>query len=142
MPHTQTITKLTTQTFRSLWLDQRGIEVPDSRIKLSFAPIIETFGLSGSYCLLHWQAKPKGLRRFGVYCSTSDSYTAIDHDRLRINASGQSLALQINETLHKTVPTAVLYYPHCQLIDKTDYFLIAVTPEIAPEIPMEVMGEV
>jgi hypothetical protein len=140
MHHTQTITKLTAKTFRSLWLDQRGIEVPDSRIKLSFAPITETFQLSGSYCLLHWQAKPKGLRRFGVYCSTSDSYTAIDHDKLRINASGQSLTLQINETLHKTVPTAVLYYPHCQLIDKTDYFLIA--PEIAPEIPMEVMGEV
>jgi hypothetical protein len=121
--HTQLITKLAPQTFRSIWQNHQGLELPDSRLKLSFAPLIEAFALSGQFCLLHWQAKPKGLRRFGVYCSTSDSYTGIDHDRLKINASGE--ALQISEQQHKTVPTAVLLYRDCRLIDRESYFVIA-----------------
>jgi hypothetical protein len=98
----QTIEKLAESTFRCSW------NAPDSTLKLNFDVLIEHFGLTGQFCLIHWQAKPKGLRRWGVYCSAEDTYFSTDYDRLIFDKSLDVEALQVDEKVIKTVPTAVL----------------------------------
>lgn len=89
--------------------------VPDSTINLDFRPLQEEFNLTGVYCLLHWQARPKGLRRWGVYESLNDNYLSLDFHNLLISPSLKSGALQINENIHATLPTAVMLYEKCYL---------------------------
>ncbi len=98
---TQTIEKLANGTFRSQW---QG--VTDSTLKLNFDVLIEHFGLTGEFCLVHWQAKPKGLRRWGVYCRAADMYYAADEILFDEGLTVETL--QMDERIVKTVPTAVL----------------------------------
>lgn len=108
MPN-QVIQKVAPQIFTSHW-EQNGEIINGSQIKLNFQPLIKQFSLTGNYVLIHWQAKPKGLRRFGVYCST-DCYQAVDHNKLVFNDLPFSLmnAIQVDENFVRTVPTAVLH---------------------------------
>jgi hypothetical protein len=89
--------------------------VPDSTINLDFRPLQEEFNLRGVYCLLHWQAKPKGLRRFGIYESLNDNYLSVDSSNLLISPSLKTGVLQIDEKIHATLPTAVMLYEKCYL---------------------------
>ena len=98
----QVIEKIGAGKFRSYW----G-KVPDSEIIMDFNPIINEFNLRGNFCLLHWQAKPFGLRRWGVYCRNTDTYNSIDYSDFMKSAILGSL-LQIDETKHQTKPTAVI----------------------------------
>lgn len=41
--------------------------VPDSLLELNFAPFYSIYDLAESDVLLHFQAKPKGLRKWGIY---------------------------------------------------------------------------
>ncbi len=87
--------------------------VPNSDLELDFNPIIDNFNLKGDYLLLHFQAKPKESRQWGVYASKTDSYHSIkefDLDR------PQARSLHLDETRHKTVPTAVLLIENARLI--------------------------
>ncbi|MCC3513616.1 MAG: hypothetical protein JGK29_32860 [Microcoleus sp. PH2017_17_BER_D_A] len=70
--------------------------LPDFELKMDFNPIIDKFHLAGSFCLVHWQAKP--LDKYypftwnGALCSTPPRF------------------LQIDEELVKSVPTAALLF--------------------------------
>lgn len=81
----------------------------DFELKMDFNPIIEAFRLTGFFCLLHWQAKPFGLRRWGIYDAGIDKYFATTWDHLHI-ANCTGTPLQIEETKVTTVPTAVIYF--------------------------------
>lgn len=74
---------------------------------LDFEPIVRTYNLQGDFCLLHWQAKPKGLRQWGLYDNSSQYYYSFKESQF-IRQSLIVQPLQIDETEHKTVPTAVL----------------------------------
>ncbi|NJL43613.1 MAG: hypothetical protein HC935_10725 [Pseudanabaena sp. SU_2_4] len=63
------------------------------------------------------------LRRWGIYCHKSDRYHSCDHDRLLIGATLIE-PLQIDESLFKTVPTAVLYMPYTQVAIEGDKVVI------------------
>ncbi len=80
---------------------------------LDFNPILQGFGLEGPYVLIHRQGKPKGLRTWGIYDSSSQSYfsDSFEGDQPLIGISEVSL-LQLNENIHKTLPTAVIYIPN------------------------------
>jgi hypothetical protein len=91
--------------------------LPDFELKMDFSPIIERFKLSGKYCLLHWQAKPKGLRRWGIYDGEKDDYFASDWDKFELKTP-QVIPLQLDENIITTVPTAVLLLPNCGCIYK------------------------
>lgn len=109
----KTITKLSKAKFK-ITTDN----VPNSAIELDFNPIIDTFKLKGSYSLLHWQAKPKGHRQWGVYSSLTDSYVSVADVDLNF---GKIKTLQLNDATAATVPSAVLHYPDgklCQIGDK------------------------
>jgi len=82
--------------------------LPDFNLALDFNPIIQRFNLQGSFCLLHWQAKPFGLRRWGVYDGGKDSYVACEWNQIEVLKSPR--CLQIDETVSSTVPTAVLFF--------------------------------
>jgi len=80
--------------------------VTGSELQLDFNPIIEEFGLKGNFTLIHWQARPKGYRQWGIYTSQDDTYRTMA--QLKINfATVQSL--QLDDVTAKSIPSAVLY---------------------------------
>ncbi len=93
----------------------------DFELKMDFNPIIDKFNLAGKFCLLHWQAKPFGLRRWGIYDGGIDKYFAATWDCIDVNCSG--IPLQLDETIVKTVPTAVIYFKNSQVAE-TNYLSI------------------
>lgn len=102
--------------------------MPDFRLEMDFKHIIDQFHLKGQFCLLHWQAKPFGQRRWGVYDGgKAQKYASLRYCELEVRAIPQ--LLQVDENIIKTVPTAVLYFPKCQLV-KNGYYSITSTPEV------------
>lgn len=73
---------------------------------LNFNPLIERFKLSGNYQLIHWQARPKGSREWGIYNSKDDSYRSLEDFELQ----GKFKSLQIPDSEAKSIPSAVLLY--------------------------------
>ena len=82
--------------------------LPEFKLVLNFNPIVEQFSLSGKFCLLHWQAKPFGLRRWGLYDGAKDSYVACEWNQIELLKNPR--CLQIDEAIASTVPTAVLHF--------------------------------
>ena len=78
------------------------------RMFLDFNPIIDRYKLAGIYILLHFQAKPKGLRTWGIYDSLTQNYYSSERFLLP-ERNYRTKFLQIDENLHRTVPTAVVY---------------------------------
>lgn len=88
------------------------LSIPDFILRLNFEPIIEEFNLEGDFTLLHWQAKPKQLRRWGAFCQSQGvtQYHAFD----RFTSQGnQHKGFQLDESETLFVPTAVICYPGC-----------------------------
>ncbi|NJO99182.1 MAG: hypothetical protein HC775_16760 [Hyellaceae cyanobacterium CSU_1_1] len=81
--------------------------VPESEINLDFNPLINQFELTGDYYLIHWQARAKGYRQWGIYRTCDDSY----HSRLKIPmAYGGWSTLQLEDATATTLPSAVLFF--------------------------------
>jgi hypothetical protein len=120
----QKVIKLDRGKFNISWTELHGID-NKHKIVLDFKPIIETFKLSGAFCLTHWQAKPFGKRRWGIYCSRSDNYYPTDYDQVTLPAI-QSQLLQIDETKTQFPPSAVVYYPDCVVLQRDDGHLAIV----------------
>ena len=95
--------------------------MPEFSLEMNFKPIVDWFRLKGQFCLLHWQAKPFGQRRWGVYDGGTESYTSVKHCEVELKVLPQML--QVDENLIKTVPTAVLYFANSKLV-KNDYYSI------------------
>ncbi len=82
--------------------------VRNSFLHLNFNPIITQYKLKGVYCLLHWQARPKYYRRWGIYYSPHDYYYSFYWNELSVSEKIVCKALQIDEAKFKTMPTAVV----------------------------------
>ena len=80
--------------------------VTGSELDLDFQPVIDQFGLEGDFILIHWQARPKGHREWGIYSSRDDSYRSTSE--LAINLATVK-SLQLDDATAKTIPSAVLY---------------------------------
>lgn len=106
----QKIIKLGKGQFRVFW---EGKE--KQALRLNFNPLIEVIENKDSV-ILHWQGRPFGLRRWGVYCIQSDTYYGIDADKL--NLKGCPKTIQIPELQNRTIPTAVLVFENCKVIKK------------------------
>ena len=98
--------------------------MPDFNLRMDFNPIIEQFRLRGKFCLLHWQAKPFGERRWGVYDGGMDDYVSVKYCELELRVI--SRLLQLDENIIKTVPTAVLLFPNSQLTKNGYYSIISI----------------
>jgi hypothetical protein len=81
---------------------------PEQALNLDFNPIVSFFQLEGEFCLLHWQARPRGLRRWGIYDSIQDCYHPLDWHSFNKTVGILSL-LQISDDYSPSaLPTAVL----------------------------------
>ena len=80
--------------------------VTGSELELDFQPVIDEFNLEGNFILIHWQARPKGHREWGIYSSRDDNYRSIAE--LKLNNVWLK-SLQLDDTTAKTIPSAVLY---------------------------------
>lgn len=80
--------------------------VPNSTLEIDFNSVINELELTGDFILLHWQARPRGLRQWGVYFSTTDMY----HSFLfyKIPKEYEWKGMQIEEKPGQLPPTAVL----------------------------------
>ncbi len=118
----QIVTKLAPRQFRIEW---NGTQ--NSRILMDFTPIIKVFNLKGNFALLHWQAKPFGLRRWGIYTSFDDEYHPFDYHQLHSETPKNISVLQIDENKWKTKPTAVIYVPNSKIVkddNRQEYLLL------------------
>lgn len=81
------------------------------------APLTVDFSVFRPWCregpavLLHWQARPKGLRRWGLFDCVADQYFGCDWNKLQFPRMVQLVPLQLDERLIQSVPTAVLWIP-------------------------------
>ena len=101
--------------------------IPNSELELDFNPIIDEFNLKGDFLLIHWQAKPKGYRKWGIYASKSDRYyslSAIDMERWTGNT------LQLDDLTAKTVPSAVLLVRDARLIIVDDWAIVCTRQQL------------
>ncbi len=80
--------------------------VAGSELELDFQPVIDQFELEGDFILIHWQARPKGHRQWGIYSSRDDNYRSTSE--LAINLASVK-SLQLDDATAKTIPSAVLY---------------------------------
>ncbi|AFZ59381.1 hypothetical protein H6G54_00800 [Anabaena cylindrica FACHB-243] len=88
-----------------------------SNLEVDFEAIVNEFKLNKlkSYVLCHWQSRPKGLRGYGFYDSTSKTYNCIDWNSVTISKCFIR-TLQLDELVHvSSVPTAVLLFPNVRL---------------------------
>lgn len=105
-------------------------EDAETKLMLDFNPLIAELShrniVYKSVCFLHFQGKPKNLRRFALYCSSSDEYTVFgDDDQLIINTHGGQI-LSIDEAYNNTLPTSVICFVNCKLTKplNSPYYLI------------------
>jgi hypothetical protein len=106
-------------------------QIPDSQLDLDFNPIIVNHKLTGYYVLLHWQAKPKNFRQWGIYDSFTDNYYSFPAKSFSFgNLRGtQQQLLDISEEVYPTRPTAVVYYGNARIIcENGKYILESITP--------------
>lgn len=100
----QEITKISRGIFHSVWHS-----IPNSELVLNFNPLIKEHNLNGQYVLLHWQARPKNLRTWGVYDSTTDMYYSIGSDDITPFIAEVDI-IDVSEKIVKSVPTAVILF--------------------------------
>lgn len=109
----QKILKLSKARFNVLWDN-----LPEQLIMLDFNPLINHFNLQKykNYILLHWQSRPRGLRRWGCYCGHSDQYYGCDYDKIVFDKNNTIELLQLDELKLINPPSAVVLLPNQKLI--------------------------
>lgn len=98
----KTITRIKPATFK---ISTPGVE--NSELTLDFAKIIDEFNLTGKYDIVHWQARPKGYREWGIYTSHDDSYRSSVHVP---TGYGSMSFLQLDDKTATTIPSAVIVF--------------------------------
>jgi len=104
----QNIVKVGPGRFEVYWT-VAGREIPDTRIHLDFNPLIRHSALKrgDAFVIMHWQDKPKGVRRFGAYDGRTDSYYSSANPGIH---GVVPTAFQLDENSVSTSPTAVLLF--------------------------------
>lgn len=85
----------------------KTVDVAGSELLLDFNPVIEKFKLVGDFYLIHWQARPKGHREWGIYSSKTDTYTSTVKPP---HKSFGSIRWEMLDDPADTIPSAVIVY--------------------------------
>lgn len=78
--------------------------VPNGQLILDFNPVIKKFALTGNFQLIHWQARPKNYREWGIYHSKDDRYETLPGFQI----TGNFKSLQIPDKEAASIPSAVI----------------------------------
>lgn len=92
------------------WIDDLGEMIPDSLITLNFNPIIKAANLVKNFAICHYQARPKGLRRWGIFYE--GDYFSVK----KINSAVPYESILLDESDLFYPPNAVLVHRNCQLV--------------------------
>jgi hypothetical protein len=106
----QIIRKASSGIFLLFWIDNSGEVFPDSLITLDFNPIIKAANLVKNFAICHYQARPKGLRRWGIFYD--DDYFSVK----KINSAIPYESILLDESDLVYPPNAVLIHRNCQLV--------------------------
>jgi len=92
------------------WIDDLGEVISDSLITLNFNPIIESANLIKDFAICHYQARPKKLRKWGIFYA--GDYFSVE----RISSSVPYESILLDESDLVYPPNAVLIHRSCELI--------------------------
>ena len=105
-------------TFTCHWQDSFGNVILNSKLDLDFNPCIEASGLTENFVIVHYQAKPQFLRRFGVVAN--GEYFSVKN----VEATTPYQAILVHETNLLKPPNAVLIHPESFLTITGDMAII------------------
>lgn len=108
----------TPNTFTCYWQDGFGKVISGTTLDLDFNPCIEASGLTKNFVIVHYQAKPLFLRRFGVIAD--GEYFSVT----KIESKTSYFSVLVHETNLIKPPNAVLIHPGSLLTVKDDIALI------------------
>lgn len=86
--------------------------VSESKLSLDFNPVIEKLSdreRQQAYKLIHWQAKPRGYREWGIYDAKTDSYTCDVWENLPA-FYGAGRLIMLDDKTAQSIPSAVIYH--------------------------------
>jgi hypothetical protein len=106
----QIIRKASANVFLIFWVDQLGEVLPDSLITLDFNPVIKEGKLIKDFAICHYQARPKGLRKWGIFYE--ENYFSVK----KINSAIPYESILLDESDLVYPPNAVLIHRNCQLV--------------------------
>jgi len=96
-----TVRRLTDYRYRLEYPDLAGFG-----LIVNFEPLVQAGGLQGDFCIIHWQGKPFGRRRWGVFHQRG---SVADYQPMRVlDILGKTYSLQLNEREFPNLPSAVL----------------------------------
>lgn len=106
----QIIRKANANVFLLFWINQFGETLPDSLISLDFNPIIKEGGLIKDFAICHYQARPKGLRQWGIFYA--GDYFSVK----RIKAEIAYESIWLPESATTLPPNAVMVHRNCKVV--------------------------
>lgn len=119
MTKSQIITKgKTPNTFTCHWQDGFGNVISGSKLDLDFNSVIQASGLVNNFVIVHYQARPLFLRRFGVMAN--GEYFSVTS----VQAESPYQTIHVHETNLIKPPNAVLIHPKSLLTIKDNTALI------------------
>lgn len=106
----QIIRKASCGIFLLFWINESGEMLSDSLITLDFNPIIKAANLINNFAICHYQARPKGLRRWGIFYDSN--YFSVE--KISSALPYESILLDESDLIYP--PNAVLVHRNCQLV--------------------------
>lgn len=82
-------------------------DVANSELLLDFNPLIDQFDLKGDFYIIHWQARPKGHREWGIYSIKDDTYTSSVEFP---SAFGKMELKMLDDATANSIPSAVVLF--------------------------------
>jgi hypothetical protein len=110
------------QVIRMVGTYRAEVENPDYPgvvIEIYFWPIVLEHDLvrrHRQFCLLHFQARPRGLRRVGVYESARALYVSMWPQQLHTPVAGYPAGVSEAGWPIPLMPIFVMVYPECRLM--------------------------
>jgi hypothetical protein len=98
--------------FSFFWKNETGEILPNSHVVIDFNPIINflrsenLIDINDPFCIVHYQARPKDLRQYGIW--HSGEYRSF---RDCIRSEVPSICVCLNEPLLQLPPNAAIVYP-------------------------------
>ena len=96
--------------FLLYWESEQGEKVKGSEIKIDFNPIIQELNLINNFAICHYQARPKGLRRWGVFWDSN--YFSVNQVVSKIPYT----TVLLDEKAIALPPNAVIVHKHCKVV--------------------------
>lgn len=93
-------------------------------LDLNFKPLYEAVGkhmhLIGQTAMVHWQARPKGKRRWGIFVRSDGRDRTYYYVADSVQLEGKVRTVQLNEANTDSLPSAVLLMENCKIHEISD----------------------